>query len=98
MPYSDRYIELLYEKYKEFCSDIPLTMREVIQKLIEFHDEDRAVGWNTTCRGCADLLDKLYELEASQEDCCPNVGQGKYSFQDIKDQQLFVDTVGDDLL
>ena len=62
MPYPQAYYEMLTQKFWE-AQDAGLTHHEALQVVIEKHDLERAVAWNTTCRGCADLLDKLYERD-----------------------------------
>lgn len=64
MPYDERYLNHLYDEFLTISRDLgEIGGREMIKRLIEWHDQERAIGWNTTCRGCADLLDKLYERD-----------------------------------
>lgn len=62
MPYPDRYYKILTDKYFEMRRN-GIMPTEALKTVIDMHDVDRAVVWDTTCRGCADLLDKLYERD-----------------------------------
>lgn len=52
------------DKLDEYLEDPTIAdYHDAVWRLIEFHDLQHAVVWETTCRGCADLMDKLYERD-----------------------------------
>ena len=54
----ERYVSILLDRFKNYTR--LYGERLAFKKILEFHDQEQALSWNTTCRGCANLLDQLY--------------------------------------
>lgn len=65
MAYPDRYLFMLEEKFMSLV-DEGYDAATALGKMIEFHDQEQAISWNTTCIGCARLLDRLYAQDVEQ--------------------------------
>lgn len=65
--YSDKYVELMEKKFYDTLFETG-SVGKSFNAVLQLHDTESALVWDTTCAGCARLLNRLAEIELVEDE------------------------------